>query len=48
MSGMNSITVSMDVQIDATQATPYFLYGYGYGNTSNGAGDQALRAALDL
>ncbi|MGW0311523.1 family 43 glycosylhydrolase [Streptomyces flavidovirens] len=40
MSGMNSITVSMDVQIDATQATPYFLYGFG--NTSNGAGNGYL------
>ena len=29
MSGMNAITVSMDVQIDAAQATPYFLYGFG-------------------
>lgn len=40
MSGMNSITVSMDVQIDAAQATPYFLYGFG--NTSNGAGNGYL------
>ena len=29
MSGMNAITVSMDVQIDAAQATPYFLSGFG-------------------
>uniref|UniRef100_UPI003899C76C family 43 glycosylhydrolase n=1 Tax=Streptomyces dysideae TaxID=909626 RepID=UPI003899C76C len=40
MSGMNSITVSMDVQIDAAQATPYFLYGFG--NTSNGSGNGYL------
>ncbi|GHH83761.1 hypothetical protein GCM10017771_11180 [Streptomyces capitiformicae] len=40
MSGMNSITVSMDVKIDSTQATPYFLYGFG--NTSNGAGNGYL------
>jgi GH43 family beta-xylosidase len=42
MSGMNSITVSMDVQIDATQATPYFLYGFG--NTTNGTGNGYLFA----
>ncbi|TLS42040.1 hydrolase [Streptomyces montanus] len=40
MSGMNSISVSMDVQIDATQSTPYFIYGFG--NTSNGAGNGYL------
>ncbi|WP_420802565.1 LamG domain-containing protein [Streptomyces cavernae] len=40
MSGMNSITVSMDAQIDAAQATPYFLYGFG--NTGNGAGNGYL------
>jgi GH43 family beta-xylosidase len=40
MSGMNSITVSMDVQIDANQATPYFLYGFG--NSANGAGNGYL------
>ncbi|WP_406008382.1 family 43 glycosylhydrolase [Streptomyces sp. NBC_00637] len=40
MSGMNSITVSMDVKIDAAQATPYFLYGFG--NTANGAGNGYL------
>ena len=40
MSGMNSITVSTDVQIDAAQTTPYFLYGFG--NTSDGAGNGYL------
>ena len=40
MSGMSSITVSMDVQIDATQTTPYFIYGFG--NTTNGSGNGYL------
>ncbi|MFG2126767.1 family 43 glycosylhydrolase [Streptomyces sp. NPDC048751] len=40
MSGMDSITVSMDVKIDSTQATPYFLYGFG--NTSGTAGNGYL------
>ncbi|WP_371657966.1 family 43 glycosylhydrolase [Streptomyces sp. NBC_00280] len=45
MSGMNSITVSMDVQIDATQTTPYFLYGFG--NTTNGSGNGYLFSTGD-
>ncbi|WP_324609168.1 family 43 glycosylhydrolase, partial [Streptomyces scabiei] len=45
MSGMNSITVSMDVQIDAAQATPYFLYGFG--NTTNGSGNGYLFSTGD-
>ncbi|MDQ0835703.1 GH43 family beta-xylosidase [Streptomyces achromogenes] len=40
MSGMNAITVSMDVQIDPAQTTPYFIYGFG--NTSNGSGNGYL------
>jgi hypothetical protein len=44
MSGMNSITVSTDVQIDAAQATPYFLFNSfwtaiasgGFSNEQNG------------
>ncbi|CAM5600320.1 family 43 glycosylhydrolase [Streptomyces aurantiogriseus] len=40
MSGMDSITVSMDVRIDSTQATPYFIYGFG--NTSGSAGNGYL------
>ncbi|MGQ4358422.1 family 43 glycosylhydrolase [Streptomyces sp. SAS_272] len=40
--GMNSVSVSMDVQIDAAQATPYFLYGFG--NTADGAGNGYLFA----
>ncbi|WP_338135368.1 family 43 glycosylhydrolase, partial [Streptomyces europaeiscabiei] len=41
MSGMNSITVSMDVQIDAAQATPYFIYGFG-NTASSGTGNGYL------
>ncbi|MEW2118822.1 family 43 glycosylhydrolase [Streptomyces sp. NPDC005474] len=40
MSGMNSITVAMDVKIDSTQANPYFIYGFG--NTSGTAGNGYL------
>jgi len=40
MSGMNSITVSMDVKIDAAQANPYFIYGFG--NTAGTAGNGYL------
>ncbi|MFC9243657.1 family 43 glycosylhydrolase [Streptomyces sp. NPDC057136] len=40
LSGMAAITVSMDVRIDAAQATPYFLYGFG--NTSGTAGNGYL------
>ncbi|OAH13686.1 family 43 glycosylhydrolase [Streptomyces jeddahensis] len=40
MSGMNSITVSMDVKIDSAQATPYFIYGFG--NTSGTSGNGYL------
>ncbi|WP_334523112.1 family 43 glycosylhydrolase [Streptomyces sp. B21-105] len=46
MSGMNAITVSMDVQIDAAQATPYFLYGFG-NTASSGAGNGYLFATGD-
>ncbi|WP_443060537.1 family 43 glycosylhydrolase [Streptomyces sp. NBC_00459] len=45
MTGMNSITVSMDVQIDATQTTPYFLYGFG--NTTDGSGNGYLFSTGD-
>uniref|UniRef100_UPI0035713B07 family 43 glycosylhydrolase n=1 Tax=Streptomyces lacrimifluminis TaxID=1500077 RepID=UPI0035713B07 len=45
MSGMNAITVSMDVRIDATQTTPYFLYGFG--NTANGSGNGYLFSTGD-
>ncbi|WP_217241997.1 family 43 glycosylhydrolase [Streptomyces sp. AC555_RSS877] len=38
MQGMNAITVSMDVLIDSTQSTPYFLYGFGNSSGGNGNG----------
>ncbi len=40
MSGMNSISVSMDVKIDSAQSNPYFIYGFG--NTSGTAGNGYL------
>lgn len=40
--GMTSISVSMDVQIDPAQSTPYFLYGFG--NSSGGTGNGYLFA----
>ncbi|MDQ0936717.1 family 43 glycosylhydrolase [Streptomyces turgidiscabies] len=40
MSGMSSITVAMDVKIDAAQANPYFIYGFG--NTVGTAGNGYL------
>ncbi|KUO09156.1 family 43 glycosylhydrolase [Streptomyces sp. DSM 15324] len=42
MKGMTSISVAFDVKLDATQATPYFLYGFG--NTSGGTGNGYLFA----
>lgn len=38
MKGMTSISVSMDVKMDAAQATPYFLYGFGNTSAGNGNG----------
>ncbi|TQE26878.1 hydrolase [Streptomyces ipomoeae] len=38
MKGMNSISVSMDVLIDESQSTPYFIYGFGNSSGSNGNG----------
>ncbi|MGW1954469.1 family 43 glycosylhydrolase [Streptomyces sp. NPDC001920] len=38
MKGMNAITVSLDVLIDATQSTPYFVYGFGNSSGGNGNG----------
>jgi hypothetical protein len=40
MSGLDSITVAFDVNIDSTQSTPYFLYGLG--NTTSWYGDGYL------
>lgn len=42
MKGMDSISVSLDVLMDESQTTPYFLYGFG--NTSNGTGNGYLFA----
>ncbi|MFF6785306.1 family 43 glycosylhydrolase [Streptomyces sp. NPDC012510] len=42
MKGMDSISVSMDVLMDESQVGPYFIYGFG--NTSNGAGNGYLFA----
>ncbi|WP_069772476.1 family 43 glycosylhydrolase [Streptomyces sp. LUP30] len=38
MKGMTSISVAMDVKMDAAQATPYFLYGFGNTSAGNGNG----------
>ncbi|MBK6016871.1 family 43 glycosylhydrolase [Streptomyces sp. MBT53] len=38
LSGMSAITVSLDVQIDSAQASPYFIYGFGNSSGSNGNG----------
>ncbi|NEA64781.1 family 43 glycosylhydrolase [Streptomyces sp. SID12488] len=38
MSGMSSISVSMDVKIDSAQSNPYFIYGFGNTNGSAGNG----------
>ncbi|KUN24873.1 hydrolase [Streptomyces antibioticus] len=38
LKGMSSITVSTDVLIDATQSTPYFIYGFGNSSGSSGNG----------
>ncbi|MGW1777795.1 family 43 glycosylhydrolase [Streptomyces sp. NPDC002143] len=40
LKGLSSISVAMDVKIDAAQTTPYFLYGFG--NTSGGNGNGYL------
>ena len=40
MRGLDSITVSIDVKIDAAQANPYFIYGFG--NTIGTAGNGYL------
>jgi hypothetical protein len=42
MAGLSSISVSFDVDIDATQATPYFLYGFGNTDSSTGYGNGYL------
>ncbi|MEJ3747214.1 family 43 glycosylhydrolase [Actinomycetes bacterium KLBMP 9797] len=40
LSGLTSITVALDVYVAPTQATPYFVYGFG--NTSSGVGNGYL------
>ncbi|MDF3143203.1 MULTISPECIES: family 43 glycosylhydrolase [unclassified Streptomyces] len=38
MKGMDAITVSLDVQIDSAQSTPYFIYGFGNSSGTSGNG----------
>lgn len=38
MAGLEQITVNMDVWVDSTQATPYFIYGLGNSSGSSGNG----------
>ncbi|MEV5493320.1 family 43 glycosylhydrolase [Streptomyces bobili] len=38
LKGLDSVSVSMDVLIDAAQSTPYFLYGFGNSSGGNGNG----------
>ncbi|MFJ6000436.1 family 43 glycosylhydrolase [Streptomyces sp. NPDC092370] len=38
MKGMDAITVSLDVLIDSSQTTPYFIYGFGNSSGDNGNG----------
>jgi len=40
MSGLSAISVDLDVRIDATQQTPYFIYGFG--NSTSWYGDGYL------
>ncbi len=42
--GLSAITVAFDVKIDNTQATPYFLYGFGNTDPSTGYGNGYLFA----
>jgi hypothetical protein len=41
---LDSVSVSFDVKIDPTQATPYFLYGFGNTDTATGYGNGYLMA----
>ncbi|MEK8225786.1 hypothetical protein NKG05_06455 [Oerskovia sp. M15] len=40
LEGLTEVTVSLDVRIDTTQSTPYFIYGLG--NTSGSSGNGYL------
>jgi len=42
MAGLSAITVSVDVKIDSSQATPYFIWGLGNTSSSTGWGDGYL------
>ncbi|MGI5158839.1 family 43 glycosylhydrolase [Microbispora sp. CA-102843] len=51
LAGLDSVTISLDVRIDSSQTTPYFIYGLG--NTKGTSGDgylfttgDAYRAAI--
>ena len=47
MSGLSSISVAFDVQIDPAQAAPYFLYGFGNTDSGTGYGNGYLFATGD-
>ncbi|WP_430787772.1 family 43 glycosylhydrolase [Actinoplanes sp. G11-F43] len=44
LKGLDSVSVSFDVRIDAAQATPYFLYGFGNTDAATGYGNGYLFA----
>ncbi|MFC4069787.1 family 43 glycosylhydrolase [Actinoplanes subglobosus] len=44
LKSLAAVSVSFDVKIDATQSTPYFLYGFGNTDTSTGYGNGYLFA----
>nr|GID87832.1 hypothetical protein Ade03nite_67560 [Actinoplanes derwentensis] len=44
LKSLDAISVSFDVNIDASQATPYFLYGFGNTDTATGYGNGYLFA----
>lgn len=53
MAGLDQITVNMDVWVDSTQATPYFIYGLGNSSGSSGNGylfttGNAYRSSITL
>ncbi|PWK31199.1 family 43 glycosylhydrolase [Actinoplanes xinjiangensis] len=44
LKSLDSVSVSFDVKIDATQSTPYFLYGFGNTDAATGYGNGYLFA----
>ncbi|MEV6305382.1 family 43 glycosylhydrolase [Actinoplanes sp. NPDC051861] len=44
LAGVSDVTVAFDVKIDAAQATPYFLYGFGNTDAGTGYGNGYLFA----